>query len=106
MFMCVLSMFCLRKVKKVSNYVKNTYGNHKFFFLISISEDLLSKLASDMRLGTYDMKEDFHTTYLVPERKDDHIELNRDKKSQQEKQKQWISDLAPLRDTQKIQILM
>jgi hypothetical protein len=69
LMMCFLTIFCLRRIKGVSNFIKNNFGTHKFFYLISMSEDLLSKLASDMRLETYDMKEDFHTTYHVPEKK-------------------------------------
>ena len=82
---CFVTIFFLRRLKGVDNYIKNNFGTHKFFYLISLSEDLLSKLASDMRLETYDMKEDFHTTYHVPEKKD--VNSNNKKNMTEEKER-------------------
>lgn len=64
-FNFMMSLFCLNNIQGVRNYIKGNFGTYKFFYLVSLSEDLLTKLASDMRLETYDMKEDFHTTYNV-----------------------------------------
>jgi len=63
---CMLSFLWLNRLEFIKNFVKNNFGKYKFFYLISISEDLLTKLASDLRLETFNLKKNFRTTYHLP----------------------------------------
>lgn len=68
--LCVLSFFMLNRLEGIKNFVKSYFGLYKFFYLISISEDLLTKLASDLRLETFNLRKNFRTTYHLPQKKE------------------------------------